>query len=84
MSLAPLYPDLVNDLHVSNTFGPPPRFPLASTGPGKVRHLSGPSGCAALQIPVTHDRDRRKMKVKIHEPPVATAGGAMELGPDHV
>ena len=58
MSLSPLYPDLANDLHVSTAFGPPPRFPLASTGLGKARHLSGPSECAQLQIPFTQNKDR--------------------------
>lgn len=58
MSLSPLYPDLANDLHVSTAFGPPSRFPLTSTGLGKARHLSGPSECALLQIPIPQNQDR--------------------------
>jgi hypothetical protein len=58
MSLSPLYPGLTSDLHVSIAFERPPRFPLASFGPGKARYLSGPSKCAQLQIPVTYDQDR--------------------------
>jgi len=58
MSLSPLYPDLTSDLHVSTACDRPPRFPLASVGPGKARYLSGPSECAQLQIPVTYDQDR--------------------------
>jgi len=58
MSLSPLYPDLTSDLHVSTAFERPPRFPLASFGPGKARYLSGPSECALLQIPFTYDQDR--------------------------
>ena len=58
MSLSPLYPDLTSDLHVSIAFERPPRFPLASFGPGKARYLSGPSKCAQLQIPFTEDQDR--------------------------
>ena len=58
MSLSPLYPGLTSDLHVSIAFERPPRFPLASFGPGKARYLSGPSKCAQLQIPFTYDQDR--------------------------
>lgn len=62
MSLSPLYPDLTSDLHVSTAFERPPRFPLASFGPGKVRYLSGPSGCALLQIPFLNDQDRALLR----------------------
>lgn len=62
MSLSPLYPDLTSDLHVSTAFERPPRFPLASFGPGKARYLSGPSGCALLQIPFLNDQDRALLR----------------------
>lgn len=58
MSLSPLYLDPTSDLHVSTAFERPPRFPLASFGPGKARYLSGPSECALLQILVTNQPDR--------------------------
>ncbi len=58
MSLSPLYLGLTSDLHVSIAFERPPRFPLASFGPGKARYLSGPIKCAQLQIPFTEDQDR--------------------------
>ena len=58
MSLSPLYLGQTSDLHVSIAFERPPRFPLASFGPGKARYLSGPSKCAQLQIPFTEDQDR--------------------------
>ena len=62
MSLSPLYPDLTSDLHVSTAFERPPRFPLASFGPGKARYLSGPSECALLQIRFTYDQDRALLR----------------------
>ena len=62
MSLSPLYPDLTSNLHVSTVDERPPRFPLASFGPGKARYLSGPSECALLQIPFTFDQDRALLR----------------------
>lgn len=66
MSLSPLYPDLTSDLHVSTAFERPPRFPLASFGPGKARYLSGPSECALLQIRFTYDQDRALLGIDRH------------------
>lgn len=50
MGLSPLYPALTIDLHVRTAFGPPPDVRPASSGPGKVRQLSGLCICAPLQI----------------------------------
>jgi len=58
MSLSPLYLDLTIDLHVRTAFERPPRFLLASFGPGKARYLSGPSEYALLQIRFIKDQDR--------------------------
>ena len=58
MSLSPLYLDLTIDLHVRTAFERPPRFLLASFGPGKARYLSGPSEYALLQIHFIKDQDR--------------------------
>jgi len=49
MSLSPLYLHLKNDLHINNSNGPPPEFPLASPCAGKVHHLSGPDIYALTQ-----------------------------------
>ncbi|KAG8156056.1 hypothetical protein JTE90_000810 [Oedothorax gibbosus] len=41
-----------NDCTSDNRYGPPPEFPLASSCPGIVHHLSGPNVCA--QTPPLH------------------------------
>ena len=74
MSLSPLYLGLTSDLHVSIAFERPPRFPLASFGPGKARYLSGPSKCAQLQIPFTEDQDRALLHL-----PSLSLRGSQEL-----
>jgi len=43
ISLSPLYPAPKIDLHVRISCGPPSGFPLTSTWPGIVHHLSGPN-----------------------------------------
>ncbi|KAG8166301.1 hypothetical protein JTE90_001532 [Oedothorax gibbosus] len=46
ISLTPLDPDLTIDLHVRTATDLHQSFPLASSCPGIVHHLSGPNVCA--------------------------------------
>ncbi|KAG8172215.1 hypothetical protein JTE90_012340 [Oedothorax gibbosus] len=46
ISLTPLDPESDDRFARQNRYGPPPEFPLASSCPGIVHHLSGPNVCA--------------------------------------
>ena len=56
ISLPPLYPSQMNDLHVNITTGLHQSLLLASSCSGIVHHLSGPNKCACTQTLCTSSR----------------------------
>ena len=75
MSLSHLYLHLKNDLHINNSYGPPPEFPLASPCAGKVHHHSGsytsaqaPWKIQSLSLRLYFFRAKTRTTVKLPNP----------------